>query len=226
MSVPTDRLIDQLARDLPPVRRIASPMFRAACWLGVVAGVAVVLASRANLPALAARIESASDMWMAIVGSVATAILAAIAACMVSVPGRSRRWAWLPVPAAAFWLCAGGMGCLRVTVNAGLNPALLSAALHQCLPFILEMSAVLMLPLAVLLWWARPLRPGLVAGLAGLAVAAASASLLWFFHPFDASWEDLLVHALAVLLVVGLCRLVAALPRPGMRRFNSPAREH
>ncbi len=216
-GMPTEQLIDQLARGLAPVRRIASPALRAGCWLALVAAIAVVLATRADLPAVAARIESAVDMWLAIVGSVATAILAAIAACVVSVPGRSRRWAWLPVPAVALWLGSSGMGCLRATADAAVHPATMSEAMHQCLPFILEMSVLLGIPLALLLWWARPLRPGLVATLGGLAIAAGSASLLWFFHPFDASYEDLLVHAGAVLLVVGLCRLAAALPQ--LRRF-------
>ncbi len=194
---------------------------RACAWLAVVAAVAAVLAGRADLPAVAARIASFADMWLAVVGSVSTAALAAVAACVVSVPGRSRRWAWLPLPAAALWLGASGLGCLRATAILVVHPATLHQAMTACLPFILEFSVLLSVPLAVLLWWARPLRPGLVAGLGGLAVAAASASLLWFFHPFDASAEDLLVHVAAVLLVVGLCRLAAAIPR--RRRFRRTA---
>ncbi len=94
---------------------------------------------------------------------------------------------------------------------AALHRASWHDAVSNCLPFILEASAVLAIPMAVLLWWARPLRPGLVAGEGGLAVAAGAASLLWFVHPYDASYEDLVVHTAAVLLVLLLCRAAAAL---------------
>ena len=216
MTESTDRLIDELASGVRPVMRLPSPGVRAWAWLALVAAVAAILAARSDLPAVEARIAAFADMWLAVAGSVATAVLAAIAACMVSVPGRSRRWAWLPLPGAALWLGASGLGCLRATAVAIVHPATMHEAMTLCLPFILEFSALLAVPMAVLLWWARPLRPGLVAGLGGLAVAAASASLLWFFHPFDASAEDLLVHGLAVLLVVGICRAAAAIA--GRRR--------
>ncbi len=217
-DVSTEQLIEQLSGGLRPVLRLPSPALRAAAWLALVLAVAALLAARADLPAVAARVASFTDMWLAVAGSVATAVLASLAACMVSVPGRSRRWAWLPLPGAALWLGSSGLGCLRATALLIVHPATFHDAITECLPFILEFSALLAVPLAALLWWARPLRPGLVAGLAGLAVAAASASLLWFFHPFDASIEDLVVHILAVLLVVGICRLVAAIPRRAFRR--------
>ena len=52
--------------------------------------------------------------------------------------------------------------------------------------------------------------PGLTAAIAGLAVAAASATLLNLFHPFDAAVVDLLVHAFAVALVVVVSRVYGA----------------
>jgi hypothetical protein len=52
--------------------------------------------------------------------------------------------------------------------------------------------------------------PGLTAAIAGLAVAAASATLLNLFHPFDAAVVDLLVHAFAVALVIVVSRIVGA----------------
>jgi hypothetical protein len=47
-----------------------------------------------------------------------------------------------------------------------------------------------------------PLRPNLTAATGGLAAAAAAATLLNFFHPYDAAATDLVVHAGAVVLVV------------------------
>jgi hypothetical protein len=55
----------------------------------------------------------------------------------------------------------------------------------------------------VMLRRACPLQPGLTAAVAGLASAAAAATLLNFFHPFDAAATDLAVHAVAVALVIG-----------------------
>ena len=49
---------------------------------------------------------------------------------------------------------------------------------------------------------AYPLRPGLAAATAGLASAAAAATLLNLFHPYDASATDLVVHVVAVGLVI------------------------
>lgn len=213
MSQATEELIGRLSGKLRPVRRLPRPAVRAWAWLAFVAAIGALLAGRADLPAVAARISAFADMWLAVVGSVATAVLAAIAACVVSVPGRSRAWAWLPVPGVALWLGSSGWGCLRTVAIATVRPATMHQAMMECLPFIVEMSLLLGLPLAVLLAWARPLRPGLVSVLGGLAVAAGSASLLWLFHPFDAGAEDLAAHTVAVLLVIGLFRLAAALGR-------------
>jgi hypothetical protein len=44
--------------------------------------------------------------------------------------------------------------------------------------------------------------------MAGLASAAAAATLLNFFHPCDAALADLAVHAVAVLIVVAAAREV------------------
>ncbi len=217
-SAATEQLIDRLAIGLPPVRRIAPSWARAGVWLALVAVFAIVLASRADLPAVRARLMSYPDMWLAVVGSVATALLGAFAAMQLSLPDRSWRWSLLPLPAAALWLGASGLGCLRQEFVAAVRPATMQDAMQDCMPFILKTSLILAIPLAVLLWRARPLRPELVATTAGLATAAAAASLLWFEHPFDASATDLVVHIVAVLLVVLACRVAVSMRRLLSRR--------
>lgn len=69
-----ERLIDDLATDLMPVRRLRSPAVRALGWLSVVAATAVVLAMIADLPALERRLTAVPDMWLAVAGSTGTAI--------------------------------------------------------------------------------------------------------------------------------------------------------
>ncbi len=94
------------------------------------------------------------------------------------------------------------MGCLRAAVVPGMHAATLGMAMDDCLPFIIGFSLPLSLVLLLMVRRARPLRPGLVSGMGGLAAAASAASLLWLVHPYDASAADLAVHTLAVLLVI------------------------
>ena len=196
-----ERLIRNLASDLGPVRRLRPPIVRALGWLAVVAATAIILAMFANVSAMEHRLVAAPDMWLAVIGSVLTAILAVIAAFQLSLPDASRTWALVPLPAALFWIIASGVGCLRVWIVPGTHVADLSEA-RDCLIFIVGLSLPLSALLIVMLRRACPLLPGLTAAIAGLAAAATAATLLNFFHPFDAAATDLAVHALAVALVI------------------------
>ena len=93
------------------------------------------------------------------------------------------------------------MGCLRDWLAPGTRLADMPEAEH-CLYSILVFSVPLSLVLLLMLRRASPLRPGPVALLGGLAVAAAAATLLELVHPYDAAATDLTLHAAAILLVV------------------------
>jgi hypothetical protein len=54
------------------------------------------------------------------------------------------------------------------------------------------------------------LAPPLTAAMAGLASAAAAATLLNLFHPFAVAAADLFVHGIAVLIVVVAVRAVGS----------------
>jgi hypothetical protein len=200
-----DRLIERLAGQLRPVRRV-SPAWLAAGWLLVVIGFAGYLASMSDLHAMMRRLDAAPDMWLAALGSALTGVLAVVAAFMTSVPGRSTRWALLPLPALALWIWESGMGCARGWHLPGVHEASLVDS-DQCFTFIIGISLPLSLLLMVLLRWTFPLRPNLTLALGGLAAAGTAATLLNFFHPYDASVSDLVIHAGAVALVVGANRL-------------------
>ena len=210
MTLPAshDELIETLATDLRPVRRLASPLVRALLWLALVAAIAAALATLADLDALRHRLEAAPDMWLAVLGSSLTAVAAAIAVFELSVPDRNPRWALLPLPPFLLWVGASGLGCLRAWIVAGTHSASLAEATH-CLVFIVGFSVPLGGVLFFMLRRAFPLRTGLTAVVGGLAVAAAAATLLNFFHPFDAAATDLAVHALSVAIVVGGSRMIA-----------------
>jgi hypothetical protein len=211
-----DELIRGLAAELQPVRRLPPPLFRALAWLAVLVALAIALAAFANLDAVWQRISAAPDLWLAVVGSTLTAVLAAIAAFELSLPDAPRAWALLPLPAALLWVGASGFGCLRVWIAPQSHVAVMSEA-RDCLMFIVFLSVPLSALLLLMLRRAYPLYPGLTATIGGLSVAAAAATLLNFFHPYDAAATDLVVHAVAVALVVVANRLF------GGRIFAVPA---
>jgi hypothetical protein len=183
-------------------------------WLAFVAVIAVLLMPIADLPALEHRLMSEPDMWLAATGSALTAVLAVFAAFRLSLPDSSRAWALLPLPAALLWIGTSGMGCLRSWLVPQTHVADMQEA-RDCLLFILALSVPLAALLFAMLRQAYPLRPGLTAAIAGLAVAAAAATLLNLFHPFDAAATDLAAHAFAVALVVVASRII------GGRSFDS-----
>ena len=207
MDDSNDRLIGALVADLRPVRPLPPPALRTLIWLMLVAAVAVAIAMFADVTAMWRRMTAIPDMWLAVLGSVATMATAAFAAFELSLPDRSRAWALLPLPALALWVGASGLGCMRAYVLPGTHVAGIGE-MRDCLLFIIGLSVPLSAALIVMLRRAYSLAPPLTAAMAGLASAAAAATLLNFFHPFDAAAADLAVHSVAVLIVVGAAREV------------------
>lgn len=210
-----DALIADLVSELRPVRRLPLPALRAAGWLALVVATACALAAYSDLAAMRHRLMAEPDMWLAVLGSTLTAGLAVVAAFELDLPDRSRAWALLPLPGLALWIGASGMGCARTVLIPGTHDASMMES-GRCLTFIIGLSIPLSVALYLMLRRGFSLNPSLTGAVAGLAVAAAAATLLNFFHPYDAALEDLAVHAVAVTLVVIANRLVAArsLSRP------------
>ena len=204
-----DSLIDRLTAQVRPVRPLRAPALRAAMALAaivVAAAFAVsVLGDAAELRDRYAGREALLALEMA--AMLATAVLAIVAAFFVSIPGRSKRWIAAPIPFFAVWLLVSGLGCYGDFVRRGGVGWELGESLH-CLLFILATSAAL----APLLVWrlarAKPIDPLPVALLSGLGVAASSAFVLQFFHPFTVTFIDLAVHLAAIMVVVGTVGLL------------------
>jgi hypothetical protein len=132
--------------------------------------------------------------------------LAAVAALALSLAAVSERATVAARLTAApdMWLTAlgsSGAGCLRTWLVPGTHAAILGDTM-DCLAFILALSVPLSVLLIGMLRRAYPLQPGLAAAVAGLASAAAAATLLNLFHPYDASATDVAVHVVAVSLVI------------------------
>lgn len=193
--------IDDLVADLTPVKRLQPPVIRASLWLALVAALGALLASFADLPAIAHRLMGAPDMWLAVAGSALTAILGAVAVFELGLPDRRPLWALLPAPGLLLWIGASGIGCLRTWIVPETHDPSLGEA-RICFVFIVAVSVPLSLLMIVMIRRACPLRPNLTAAVGGLASAAGAATLLNFFHPYDAAATDLAVHVLAVACVI------------------------
>jgi hypothetical protein len=170
-------------------------------WLAVLGAVALALAMVSDVGAMIRRLMAAPDMWLAAMGSMVTAVLAAIAAFELSLPDRKATWALLPLPALVLWISASGMGCLRAWSVAEAYPMPPGQTEH-CLFFILGVSLPLSLLLIVMLRRGFSLHPNLTAIIGGLACASAAATLLNLIHPYDAAATDLAIHAFAVVIAI------------------------
>ncbi|EIZ86232.1 hypothetical protein WYO_1148 [Methylobacterium sp. GXF4] len=197
-----ERLVEELAGNLEPVRPLPSPALRAGLWLGAALLIGLILASRIDTSGFMLRM-GVPDLACAALGAALTAASAAFAAFATSVPGRSKLWALLPLPPLALWIGASGFGCLRDWIAPGTGQPH-PEEVAGCFSFLVCVSVPLSVLIVVMLRRACPLRPSLTAALGGLAAAAAAATLLMPFHPHDATAVDLLIHAVAVVGVIGL----------------------
>jgi len=211
----TDALIDALSAAASPVKRLAPPLTRA---LAALAGLALIglcaVLLLPNADPLAMRgAGGETQAGLELAAALLAGVLAVVAAFHVAIPGRSRNWLAVPLPALALWLGLSGLGCWRDLVRNGPAGWTLGHSM-DCFAFIIAASLVLGLPLAWRLSRAAPIDPLPVAVLGGLGIAALSAVLLQFFHPFAVTFIDLAVHLVAVGIVILLASL---LRRPMLR---------
>jgi hypothetical protein len=197
----TDQIIDNLAAELAPVRVLRPPVLRALLWLAAVGAVSAALILRfTHWGVILPRLQT-PRVALETSATALTAITAIIAAFELSIPDRSRHWAWLPVPTLLVWLAASGMGCLSNGLGLHTADGPVGESAH-CFVFITGVSV----PLAIGLFWmlrrARPLAALPVAAVGTLGVAATAAFVLQFFHPFDVTVIDLALHLAAIGLVV------------------------
>ena len=205
--ITTPDLIEALAANVTPVRRLRPPLARATFWLSFAALILVVLAvSHGARPDLAQRLQQPTFV-VGIAASLVTGVLAAIASFLLSLPDRSRGWLLLPVPALLVWISAIGYGCLTDWVSVDAS-GLRMVETARCFATLVLTSVPLSLVMFVMLRRAAPLRPMAVALIGSLAVAALSASALSLFHELDATIMVLMWNFGSVALLVGLGSLL------------------
>jgi hypothetical protein len=199
----TPELVDALVECATPVRRLRPPLVRAGLWLALAALVLVLLAIGHGVRAdLAERLRQ-PVFAVSIAAALATGILAAMAAFVVSLPDRSQWWLLLPVPALAVWVGTIGYGCLTDWVSIGPDGVHMGEAL-RCFATLVLTSVPLAIALAVMLRYAALLRPGAVTLAGALAVAAITSSALSLLHDLDATMMILIWNLGTAALITAL----------------------
>jgi hypothetical protein len=202
--ITTPDLINALAADARPVRRLRPPLTRAAAWL---AFAAVLLALLAVVHGPRSDLAEQLQQRVFVVGmlaSLATGVLAAGASFLVSLPDRSRLWLLLPAPSLAVWLSTIGYECLTNWVSIGPDGVQIGETV-RCFVTLVLTSLPLSLAMLVMLRYAALLRPTAAAVSGSLSVAAMTATALSLFHELDASvmiltWN---VGILALIVAAG-----------------------
>ncbi|HTZ80445.1 MAG TPA: NrsF family protein [Stellaceae bacterium] len=214
MSGATEQLIDRLVAEARPVRRLRPPLLRALLWLLAVAALSAIGILLFSDLAVFARRAADPKLRLELVGTALTGIAAVVAAFQLSLPDRASAWALLPLPPLLLWIASSGYSCYRHWIVYGPDGWEIGES-ADCFRFILALSVPLGVSLWILLRRARPLAPIRVAAVGGLGVAAIAAFLLQFFHPFDVTFMDLAIHAVAVGIVVGMASIGGRLARTG-----------
>ena len=207
MAKDHETLIQTLAAELRPVRRLWPAWVRALLFVAICGAIAAGLAAVAGSDTVLRKLAGGPMDMLEVAAGALTAVLAAMAAFQLATPGRSPAFALLPLPSFVVWVAASGWGCWR-TETLGPDPASLNLP-QSCFRFIVGMSVPLSAVMFVMLRRAYSVRPGLTATMAGLACAAASATLLVFVHPFGVTAPDLVVHGAAIAIVIGANRLAS-----------------
>jgi hypothetical protein len=202
----TDTLVDRLAQELKPVRRLRPPWIRTMAWclvaLTYVALVVFVVSPRADL------MSKAFDWRYAIeqTAAFATAIAAATAAFATTIPGHDRRLVFLPMLPLTVWLGTLGQGCLEDWLHFGANGMALTPDWF-CFPAIAMVGAIPAIAMAVMLRRGAPLTPHLTTALGGLAAAGLANFGLRLFHDQDASLMVLVWQVGSVAILTAACTL-------------------
>jgi hypothetical protein len=199
----TPQLIDALVARATAVRRLRAPLVRAGLWLGFAALVLALLTAVHGLRSdLVVHLRQPAFL-VSLAAALATGILAAMAAFLVSLPDRSPWWLLLPVPTLAAWLSTIGYGCLTDWVS--MDPAgVRLGETARCFATLLLTSAPLSLAMLAMLRYAAVLRARAVAWMCALAVAALTSFALSLDHDLDATVMILVWNLGTAALITGI----------------------
>ena len=204
----TDELIGRLSHNLAPVRRMMRPLPRALAWLGLASALLGALALVEGLRPDLFQLLRGTMFDLELGGMALTALGGTLAAFMLSLPDRSRRWLLAPLPGLALWLATIGTQCASGWVAMD-SASTMQDPILRCLATLLLASLPLSLSLVLVLRHARLLAPLPVALSGASSVAALVALALTLFHAIDASMMILAFNFGTLLLAMGVAAVLA-----------------
>lgn len=200
----TDLLIDRLAADLRPVRRLPSTARRTVFWL-----IPLVMASASLLLGLKRpdALETLSTQFeqREMVVAAVTAAVAAFATFSASKPDRPLWISYLPAPFLAAWLSLLAVGLWSEMREHPLSIMDFMPA-RSCILLLISFSLLPMLMLTVMLRRAAPLLARRSAVLAGLASASFAVVLLRLslFHAPTSLMPEMITEHIGSLVVLSV----------------------
>lgn len=201
-----ETLIDRLAAEAEPVRPLRPPLWRCLLWVLIAAVMIAGAVSSIGLrPDLALQMARPAYLleWLA---SLLAGTLSAVAAFHLSLPDRSRRWAFVPVSALIFWMAVIGYGVLTDWIRRGSQGFVVATSV-PCFVSILTMSIPLSAAMLIMLRHAGPIRPLATVATGMFATTALAATGLTLYHPLSTSIMVLIWHGGTIALLVGLTTL-------------------
>ena len=198
----TNNLIEQLANNGAPIRRLAVPWARTMLWFAVaVPYVTVIVAMMALRNDLAAKLVDPRFL-IEQTAALLTAVTAAAAAFTSVIPGYDRRLMLLPTIPLGVWLSSLGQGCIQTWLQSGT--ALTITSDFACIPAIALVGTIPAIAMALMLKKGAPMRPHLSAALGGLAAAGLGNFGLRLFHQQDASMMVLIWQMGTVFMLTAI----------------------
>ncbi|MDE1969481.1 MAG: DUF1109 domain-containing protein, partial [Alphaproteobacteria bacterium] len=156
--IATPDLINALAANMTPIRRLRPPVVRAAGWLLLAALILALLAIGQGVrPDMAQRLQDPTFVAR-VLSALASGTLATVAAFMLSLPDRSRLWFLLPAPALILWLSSIGYQCMTNWISVEPTGIRLGET-ARCFATLVLTSLPLSLAMMLMLRHAAPLRP-------------------------------------------------------------------
>ena len=205
----TQDIVHALSTNLAPVRRQASPHIRTILWMALAVVVISLLALSHGLrPNLFIRAIEL-PFQLEVIGALLTGMLAAFAAFVSGIAGRSKWWMALPLPALVLWIAVIGQQCLSNWIAIGPEGMSLGVS-AECLATVGLISLPLSLALVVMLRHAVVMRPLASYLLGSLAVSGIVGTAMSIIHPLDASLMIILFNVVTTLVIVCIAGLLAA----------------
>lgn len=219
----TERLVERLAAELTPVRRIARPAMRLAWWLMIsVPTTGLVVWAFGLRPDLAARLADRAFL-VEEAAALLTALVGIYAALCAGLPDQPSWKVWLPVAPMALWLGVLGQQCLDVFFRVGPEGLQVTPD-AMCLPAIALGGLVPAVAIVVMLRRSGKFRTTHACFCGALGAAALGAAALRLYHMEDAAivvlvWQ---LGSVAVFSLVagGISRIVVGSPHGRMLRAS------